>query len=81
MQNKRLAGAHLAMQKAEVRYVNFLSQDSQLSAGTTLKKAKKSWVRAQASYGKALSASSKLVGTGSGKVAILLPRGFQILKE
>lgn len=69
-QNKRLKKTHDSKVNADARLASLQIRASDAAA---LAKASKSKSRADDAYAKAQAASLQTVGTGSGKVAILLP--------
>ena len=70
--NKKLKKAHADHINTEERLT--IAQESQGSSLPTIEKAKKASVRAAEAYQRAVTASLKVIGSGSGKVGLLLPQ-------
>lgn len=70
--NKKLKKAHGDNIDTEERLM--IVQESQGSSLPTIEKAKKASVRAAEAYQRAVTASLKVIGSGSGKVGLLLPQ-------
>ena len=70
--NKKLKKAHADNINTEERLT--IAQESQGSSLPTIEKAKKASVRAAEAYQRAVTASLKVIGSGSGKVGLLLPQ-------